>query len=436
MTRWLRRTALASAVVGLAAALLVVGSALGSPTGGGPPAPSAAPTARTDALSTSIAALQQQLARNPNNPRGWAGLGLAYVQKGRITFDPSYYPKAEGAISRSRQLQPARNDLALTGAATLAAARHDFAAAVRLADASLAVNSYSATTYGVKVDALTELGRYPDALVAMQRMLDLQPGVASFARLSYQYELRGNLPAARSALDRAAKDAFVPADKAFSYYYLGELGWNSGNLAEARRQYENGLRADPSYLPLVAGRARVEAASGNPRAALADYRTVTETLPAPQYLVEMGELLQATGQQAAAQQTYDVVRATQQLFMAAKVDVDVELAIFEADHGSPAEAVRLARAGYLKRPAAILAQDAYAWALHAAGRDREALPLTRQANRLGYRFPSLRYHRGVIEAAVGSKAVAVRELSAALALNPSFNPLQAPKARALLAQLR
>ena len=57
---------------------------------------------------------------------------------------------------------------------------------------------------GIMVDALTELGRYPEALTTLQRMVDLNPGVASFTRISDSYELRGDTVGAKEALDRGS----------------------------------------------------------------------------------------------------------------------------------------------------------------------------------------------------------------------------------------
>jgi Flp pilus assembly protein TadD len=129
------------------------------------------------------------------------------------------------------------------------------------------------------------------------------------------------------------------------------------------------------------------------------------------------------------------VRATQQLFASSGANVDLELALFEADHGSAARAVAYATSAYHARPQSVLVQDAYAWALFKSGRVAEALPIARQAQRIGTRLPYLRYHLGVIAAAAGDRRTARAALSQALALNPSFNPLQAPHARRLLRSL-
>jgi tetratricopeptide (TPR) repeat protein len=363
-----------------------------------------------------------------------AGLRLPVPRAGHRR--PRLYVRAEGAFSKARELRP-DDDAALAGQAALAAARHDFAEALALTDQALAINDFSPTTYAVRTDALVELGRYDEAAVAVQRLLDLQPaGVDSLARASYTVELRGQVDRARSLLQQASDATRNPADVSFAQYYLGELAFNNGDLEAADAAYAAGLVADPDFLPLVAGRAKVLAAEGDTAAAAAEYRRVVERLPQPEFLVALGELLEATGQQEAAQEQYAVVRATQQLFAANGQDVDTELALFEADHGTPAEAVTFAQKAYAKRPQAILTQDAYAWALHAAGRSAEALPIARQAVRLGLRSPSLYYHLGAIEAAAGDRGRARAALERSLALNPAFSPLHAPKAQELLASLR
>jgi tetratricopeptide (TPR) repeat protein len=163
---------------------------------------------------------------------------------------------------------------------------------------------------------------------------------------------------------------------------------------------------------------------------------VVERLPAPEHLVALGELLEATGDQQAAEEQYAVVRATQQLYAANGQDVDSELALFEADHGDPAVALRYAEKAYRTRPESVLVQDAYAWALHRAGRSAQALPIARRALRLGTRLPTLQYHLGAVAAAAGDRATARTALTAALTMNPRFDPLQAPQARRLLGQLR
>jgi tetratricopeptide (TPR) repeat protein len=438
VTRWFLRPA---AVLTLAV-LLLLGAAVAasrpSPPAPVPPGRSlavelAGAAAGADLRST-IAGLQDRLRRLPQDWQAMASLGTAYVQQAATTADPSYYAKAEGVLAASLAQHPEGNDAALTGQAALAASRHDFAAARALAERALAVNPYSASALGVLTDALVELGAYDDAFAALQRMLDLRPGVPSYTRASYSFELRGDLPAARAALEQALRIAVDPADAAFAHRYLGELAYNSGDLDEAERQFADGLRRAPSSPPLLVGRARVHAARGEFEAALADYTDAVQRLPEPGFLTELGELYDFLGRTEQAQEQYDVVRATQRLFEAAGVELDLEQSLFLADHGSPQEALRAAAVGWQTRRS-VHSADAYAWALHVNGRSREALEIAEQAQRLGTRNALFEYHRGMIQQALGADEAARRSLTAALDINPHFSPLRARSARATLTAL-
>lgn len=426
MPRWARRALSGVAVVGLAGALLTVGALSGSPASSGPAV--AAPVGE-------IASLQADLERVPGNFTAWAALGDAYLREARRTADPTFYARAEGAYEKALGLRP-DSDAGLTGLAALAAARHEFAEALALADQALGLNAFNAVAVAVRSDALNELGRYDEALAAVRRMAELRPGVDTSTRASYAFELRGDVERARIGLLEAVQLATAPADVAFAQYYLGELAWSTGDLRAASAAYEAGLAADPTYLVLAAGRAKVLAASGDSTAALAELRDAVERLPSPELLVAYGELLEATGQREAAREQYDVVRATQRLYAANGQDVDTELALFEADHGDPSAALALAEKAYAKRPMSLFTQDAYAWALHKAGRSEDALPIGRAALRTGLQSPALLARVGTIEAAAGEAAAARRTLSRALDLNPAFSPLHAPRAAALLESLR
>src|SRR5436309_178867 len=77
-----------------------------------------------------VGGLQQRLRAVPGDWHAWAALGFSYVQQARRSGDPTYYPKAERALQRSLRLDRPTNFEAMTGLATLAAARHDFAGAL------------------------------------------------------------------------------------------------------------------------------------------------------------------------------------------------------------------------------------------------------------------------------------------------------------------
>lgn len=426
--------------VGLVAASGVVllrdrSSTAGSTASAAPGAasPSASP-ATGDALQRAILTAQAHLRDEPQDWRAWANLGSAYVQQARITADPSYYPRAEGALQRSLDLRPAANPDAFVGMGALASARHDFTAALDWGKRAQATAPDTGAVYGVIDDALTQLGRYPEARTALQRMLDLQPSVASFSRASYDLEEHGDVAGARAALERALADATTPADIAFCRYYLGELAFNSGQLAEAAKQYGIGRQADPSYFPLLEGVAKVEAANQQTDAALRDYNELLARVPLPQYVNEVIDYDQSLGRTREADSLSKLFQTESSLFVAAGVDVDLEAAVLDADHGEPAAAVQHAQLEWGRRHSVLVA-DALAWALHAAGRDAEALPYADQALALGWRNALMSFHRGVIEQALGMSAAARRDLVAVQDINPYFSTLYAGVAQRALASL-
>ncbi|MDQ3629154.1 MAG: hypothetical protein M3419_10170 [Actinomycetota bacterium] len=391
-------------------------------------------TATGDDLSAAIVALQERLSQLPDDHAGWASLGTAYVQQAAITGDPTYYPKARGALRRSMEIKPERNSDALTGMAALAAAQHDFPMAVRHARAAQKINPFSASNQGILSDALEQLGRYDEAQRQLQRMLNLQPGVPSFTRASYAFEVRGQLGAAKMALTRALDQASRPSDQAYCLYYLGELAWNAGQLDRADSYYARGLRLDPSYTSLLAGRAKVAAARGQVQKAVQRYDEVVRRLPTPTFLIEYADLLRSLGREEAADRQEAVLTATQTLFEEQGVDVGAEIALFEADRGR-AEAALLAARTTWERQRSTEAADTYAWALHVSGRNVRALEYAKRAGRLGTESALFAFHRGMIEKALSRPADARASLARALDINPYFSPLLAPRARAALDQL-
>jgi len=444
----LRKTSIVAAFVLAPILLLVAGIGLYDRSGDAQPDDSAGVTAAVRAagvadltgtadLSATIESLQARLRGLPGDFASWSALGFAYIAQARATADPSYYPKAEDAFALVLAERP-EDTGALAGQAALANARHDFAAGRDLAQRAVELGPYDATAKGVLADAQLELGEYDAALVTLQEMVDLQPGVASFTRISYSYELRGDIEGAQYALDRALEVAQssiqATPDVAFARLHLGELAFGSGDYEDAAAHLEEGLRREPGNVALLAARAKTLAALGDVEAALGDYATVVERLPQPSYLVEYGELLDSVGRATEAQAQYDVADAASALFEAAGVEADIEVALYAADHGYPREALEIAEAQYASRRS-VQVEDALAWALHVNGRDEEALEHALAAARLGTRTALWDYHRGMIQVALGLDDDARDSLTRALEASPEFSPLHAPLARAALGSL-
>jgi tetratricopeptide (TPR) repeat protein len=395
----------------------------------------AAPEAvRANALQHRAVALQDKLHSRPDDADTWAELASAYTELARAGADPAYYAKAQGALEESLRIKPDANGSAMLGHGALANARHDFAAAKDWGLKAQVVRPDSAEVQGVLVDALTQLGDDAGATAALQRMLDLRPGVAAFTRASYQFELHGRSADARLALDRALGAAASADEIVFCHYYLGELAFNQGDLDEAAKHYEQGLAVSPHDVTSLQGKAKVAAARGKPDEALEGYRQVVSRVPLSQYLLEYAELLDAAGKTAEAAAQYAILAEQKKLLAAQGASDDLTLAMIAADHGDPAEALRLAE-GEWRRRQSVFAADAMAWALQVNGRHAEALTFAEKAGALGWRNASFAFHRGMILASLGRNADATAALGDALATNQYFSPLHAAAARGKLTEL-
>ncbi|MEU0394966.1 tetratricopeptide repeat protein [Streptomyces sp. NPDC006208] len=431
----------AALAVGLTVTSVVMGTDSDSEPEGRPAQVLAAavPVERLTAgdLAQGIEGLQKHLRSQPKDATGWATLGAAYVEQARTSGDPTRYPQAEKAFNRSLELRPAdENDAALAGRAALAAARHDFDTALGQADRALRVNPYNERALASRVDALVELGRYEQAQDAVRLADRRRPGIPVFTRYAYVLELRGDVTGARRVLLRALDSAASDPDVAYVATALGRLAWSQGQYGRALDHYATALRAEPDHVPALEGRGLTHAAQGNRQRALSDLEEVVRRYPLPGQLAALGELREAAGQRKEAKEQYELVSAWTRLARANGVATDLESALIEADHGDAREALTSARAEWARRKSVHTA-DALAWALHANGKDREALVFAKKATAKspGYRNASFLFHRGMIERALGDDRAARRDLRAALELNPGFSPTGAREAKSALSAL-
>jgi tetratricopeptide (TPR) repeat protein len=382
-------------------------------------------------LGQIIESLQARVRSVPEDWRALADLGAAYVQRARVTADPTYYPKAEGVLRRSLAEHPEDNFGAMTGMAALSAARHDFGGALSWGRKASAANPSNANARAVMGDALVELGRYPEAFDAFQEAVDLKPDVATYARASYAWELQGNVRNAIAIMQLALGAAGTDADRSWASFQLGELYWNSGRPAQAESSYRQAVRWDPTYEPPRFGLAKVHAAEGRTDRAIREASAVVGAYPSPEYVIWLSDLLSAAGRSADAARQDALVDVETRLLRANGVNVDLEIALFDADRGRGEEALAAARAEWARRQSIHVA-DAMAWALYASGRAREALGYAERALALGTRNALFVFHRGMIRNALGDAGGARSDLATALAINPSFSVRWAPKAADLL----
>ena len=427
-----RRLLIAGAAAAIAAAALSLGNALRGGSGQAAARPAPAVGIRPDSAEPTVGQLQARLRANPRDAHAYALLGVAYEQRARETGDPTYYTKAGGVLHRAVALAP-KDLVATSGLGSLALSRHRFREALSLGRKALRLSPTTALSYGIVGDALVELGRYPAAFRAFDKMAGLKPGLASYSRIAYGRELLGQTAGAIQAMQLAVDAATSEREPAaWARWQLGKLYWSVGRLDAAEHQYRAALAAFPGYVYALDALAQLEAARGQTAKAISLERRAVDDVPLPQFVGLLGDLYRLQGRPALAQRQYALVGVIQRLLVANGVKTDLETALFDIDHGIRLpHALALARRAEADRPS-IDGDDVLAWALARNGRCADALGWSRKALRLGTRDALKLFHRGMIEQCLGHRSAARSYLNRALALNPNFSIVWSPVARKAL----
>jgi tetratricopeptide (TPR) repeat protein len=285
-------------------------------------------------------------------------------------------------------------------------------------------------------DALVELGDYPAAVEAAQKMMDLRPDSASYSRASYLRGLHGDLEGAIEAMVVAVKAANSRNPENISWYrvHLGLNLMNAGKRREGEREFDVALETFPDYHPALAAKARARVAAGDFDGAIEFYRRAQERAPLPELVIPLGDLYSKLGRVAEARQQYELVDFIER--QAARNGTSSrQLALFWADHDMKLdEALEVMRQERAVR-GDIYTSDALAWCLFKKGKFAEAKESIEQAMRLGTRDARIFYHAGMIYDALNDHHRAVKYLKLAMDADFSFDVLQAAAAARKLSDL-
>lgn len=422
----------------IAVALLLVIAAPACSRGGG--ASQAVPFVEIDASSKSptdqaIRKAQDKLRADPEDDSATLDLAAAFLQKARETADPSLYSKADELLGRITG-DNANDVRVIVSKATLALARHEFRDGLALGRRALEVAPGNTAAYGVVVDASNELGMYDQALEATQAMVNARPNLTSLSRVSYARELRGDIDGAVLAMSQAitATGSNSGENVAYVQTLLGNLLLTKGDLIGATAQYQAAQESFAGFPAARVGEAQVLVAQEKFSEAAKILGEVVQVQPIDSYAIAWGDALTAAGDSAAAKNAYDLVEAIASLYRANGVNVDLELALYQADSDPGKKSVANARKALERRPS-ILGHDVLSWNLYRAGKIDEAAAESEKALATGSRDPLLRFHAAAIAAANGDREAAVTSLKIVLETNPRFSAKLLPEVRALASKL-
>ncbi len=379
-----------------------------------------------------VIAAEGVIERQPNAPKGYNLLAVAYMQKARETGDFGFTARADAAIERSFEVAPDNYD-AIKLHAYLLLSYHRFREALEVAGRAVQINPRDYEAYGALTDAQVELGSYDEAKRSVQTMLDLRPYTASFARASYLRSLYGNREGAIEAMRLAAASASPgdPESIAWCSVHLGDELMNAGKLREAEHEYDRALFSFPDFHLALAAKARARVAAGDNDGAIEFYKRAVERVPLPDTVIALGDLYSKLGRAEDAKLQYDLVAFIERN-SAASGTYSRQLALFWADHDMKLdEALAIAQRERSVRQD-IFTCDTLAWVLFKNDRLDEAKKAIEEALRLGTRDARLFYHAGMIYDRLGDKRTATKYLNLTFKVNPTFDLLQADKAKRAL----
>lgn len=378
---------------------------------------------------------ESQIKLRPDKPEGYNLLASAWMQKARETGDFGFNAKADEALTNSLRVAPDNYD-ALKLRAKLLLTYHRFREGLDLARRAQSIRPTDHDVYGALTDAYVELGEYPAAIEAAQKMVDLRPDASSYARVAYLRSLHGDTEGAIAAMQVAVKSSNPkdPEAAAWARVHLGLELANAGSWNDAEREFDKALLTFPGHKLALDAKARSRIAAGDLGSAIQIYEREQSDSPSADVALALGDLFAQTNRLAEANKQYETFESLERGNVVAENSWH-HMVNYWLDHDKNLEvALEHAQREYESRKD-LFTCDTFAWALFKNGRLAEAKRVMKEALRTGSRDARLLYHAGMIANALGERDEAVRNLQLALKLNPTFNLQQAQIARNTLESL-
>lgn len=390
----------------------------------------ASPFSETDAEVRSAMTVIEKM---PESAAGYNQLATIYINRARQTGDFSLNSKAESAVNRALELEPA-DFMARKLNASLHATFHRFDEALRLGNQLKTEYPSDSFSYGVLTDANVELGNYADAVASAQKMVDLKPNSSSYARVGQLRSLHGDHNGALEMFRTAARTA-DPADREAQSWCLTSLGkeyLKNGDLSNAERSIDEALSISPQHPLANVEKARILAARADYDGAANYLSEENVRFPSSAVFILRGDIAAKQGKTADSETFYRRAEET-----ARNLEGDMHpFALFWANRDIRLdEALEIAQSDY-ETNKDIFAADILAWCLYKKGRFAEAKQAINQATRLKSNDAGIQYHAGMIDAALGNRSAAIGHLNTALKLNTAFDIIQIENARQTLASLK
>jgi tetratricopeptide (TPR) repeat protein len=363
-----------------------------------PVLPASMPGTSRAELTDTVGKMTAHLASDPADAKAVVSLANALIRLQRVNNDGRAVITAEQHLRAFLAHQPGHYDARRMLAAVLLS-QHRFGDAIAEANKAMAIDPRDAWNYGAAGDGYIELGDYPRAFDAFERMGQLQPGPPAYARTSYALEIKGDLDGALDYMRRAA-DGTSPNDaesQAWHFAQVGELLLQLGRRVDARLQFEHADATFPGHPMAVTGMARIKMLDGDLAGARLLLQGQLARTATPDLAVAVGELSDALGETPRAEQYYQMGEQIERAAWGNGLRQPQVMARLLAERpGRTREAVELAEEAARGR-ADIFTMDTLAWAYFKNGQIPDAQKASAQAMRTGTRNARILCHAEQIQ---------------------------------------
>lgn len=385
-----------------------------------------------------IAFHERRLKEDPESALDMTQLAALLLDEGRMRANDQAFVDAESLARRSLGLRSRPNGRSASLLANALVAQHRFTEAVAVARDLVKWDPETPAYRALLAEVLMEVGGYDEAITLLGtiRQHREDPGIApQFARWA---ELTGQPGEARRILRAARDESRLRPDlgseqRAWFDLRLADMELRHGNLRNASAAIKSGLRQSPNDWRLILASARLDAAQGSWQKAIESAERVISDVPTRDAFALLASAHTALGHVDEANAYVTALDAGSNRRRGGMHRSWAYSVLDQGGVGAAAIVSRMAADTLVRRDIHTL--DLLAWALHRAGRTRDALPLVRRAVALGSVEPALRYHAGTIELAAGIAGVARGHFQVAMRGERALLGPQVAEVRAMLDSL-
>ncbi len=363
----------------------------------------------------------------PNLASNWVELGEYLAQLQRDSGDATYYDYSESVYREALRLDP-NNVTAMTGMAWVTGGRHRFDESVEWANQALSKNPDCTAAFGILGDAALELGDYDAAFSNYQKMTDLHPDLSSWSRGAHLLWITGKTNHAITLMGQAIRAGAPYAENtAWCRARLALMHFNQGALLPAQQAIQPSLDSGSKNFHVLLIAARIAAAKQDYDHASTIYHKMLEIRPNLEALAGLGDLMFVQNKPEEAEKFYLQVEALHAANLKSGTHDHGFMTRFNADRDrNLPEALRMAEEHKLTQN--VLEADTLAWVYYKCHLMPQAIDAMKRALAQNTPDPEIHYHAGLIAKAYGDFPSSRKHLEQAIALNPNFSLLQAPRA--------